>query len=95
MALPGNIQEREFNKFEENAEDGGTDVRVTLKSPVEVEVQPGGNIMSGIEYNEVQVTYPTSTTEVFTYKKATITVAVVTATYTDTTKRDVQSLVRT
>ena len=95
MAISRVTQDNEQKKFEENAIDGGVDVRVALKSPIEVETQPGGNIMSGIEYDEVQVTFPTSTTEVYTYKEATITVAVVTATYTDSTKRNVQSLVRT
>ena len=95
MALKNTISSREYEKFEENADDGGTDVRVVLKSPVEVEVSGGGNILSGIEYDEVQATYPTGTTEVYTYKLSTVTVAVVTVTYTDATKSNITSLVRT
>ena len=95
MALPNSIKDLEHDKFEENSVDGGVDVRVSLKSPVEVEVQPGGNILSGIEYDEVQAAYPSSTIEVYTYKEATVTVAIVTITYVDTTKRLIQSVVRT
>jgi hypothetical protein len=94
MAFSKNTEDNEQKKFEENALDGGTDVRVTLKSPVEVEVQPGGSLLSGIEYDEVQVTYPTTSTENYEYKESTITVANVLVTYTDITKRNVQSMVR-
>ena len=32
MSLPDSHRDREYRKFEENASDGGTDVRVALKS---------------------------------------------------------------
>ena len=95
MALPGTIDDREYQKFEENASDGGTDVRVTLKSPIEVETNPGGNILSGIEYDEVQASYPTATTEKYEYYEASSLVATVDITYTDSTKRFITSVIRT
>ena len=38
------------------------------------------------EYDTIEATYPTGTTEVFTYKKATATVGVITVAYSDSTK---------
>ena len=38
------------------------------------------------DYDEGLVAYPSSTTEVYTYKKAGVTLRTVTITYTDTTK---------
>jgi len=54
-----------------------------------------GNIIGDIKFDEIQVTYPTTTTEVYTYKLATATTATVTITYVDTTKCDITSVVRT
>lgn len=45
-------------------------------------------------YDELQFTYPTTSSMVITYKKATATVATLTITYTDDTKENVQSIVR-
>ena len=48
-------------------------------------------------YDYIAVTYPTTTTEVFTYKlggASGATVAVVTITYTDVTKCDILTVVR-
>lgn len=46
------------------------------------------------EHDEIQVTYPTGTTEVYTYKLATVTVATVTVTYSDSTKAAIVSVVK-
>ena len=46
-------------------------------------------------HDEITVTYPNATTEVYTYELAAATVAVVTITYTDSTKEYVSTAVRT
>ena len=46
-------------------------------------------------YDEVQVTYPDSITEVFEYKLETETVATVTIVYVDSKKKDIVSVIKT
>lgn len=46
-------------------------------------------------HDTIDVTYPTTTTEVFTYSLSTVTVATVTLTYTNTCKDELLSAVRT
>jgi hypothetical protein len=82
MPLPSALQDKENYKFLD-AGTNQTSVRVSLASG-----------MSPERYDEVQVTYPTTTTEVYTFKLATTTVGVITVTYTDTTKDFIQSVVR-
>lgn len=82
MTLPSSIQDREQQKFID-AGTAATSVRVSLASG-----------MSPERYDEVQVTYPTTTTEVYTFKLAATTVGVITVTYTTTTKDFIQSVVR-
>lgn len=55
-------------------------------------VQPGFNIPP---YDAVYGAYPDTVTEVFTYKAAGVTVAVITAIYTDATKTKLSSAVKT
>jgi len=54
-----------------------------------------GSILSGVVYDEMQATYPTTTQEVYVYKASTITVATITVDYTDTTKCFIHSVVKT
>jgi hypothetical protein len=83
LALSENINSLEKDKFAAN-DAGLTAVRVLLT---------GG--MAPDAYDEIQATYPTSASEVYTYKLNTTTVATVTVTYTDSTKEVLTSVVRT
>lgn len=84
MTLPKSIEDREYKKFAEVS--SNVAVRVT------------GVIASGlapVTYDQVDVTYPTSVSEVYTFKLATASVGVVTVTYTDDSKENLLSAVRT
>jgi hypothetical protein len=82
MSLDKNINTLEKAKFLETDE-GKTSVRVSLSGGLAPE-----------SYDEVQVTYPTDSTEVYTFKLNTITKSVVTVTYIDSTKENLVSAVR-
>lgn len=45
-------------------------------------------------FDTIEATYPTTSSEVYTYKKNSSTVATVTVTYTDSTKATLTSVVR-
>lgn len=46
------------------------------------------------EYDEIEAAYPTSSSETYTYKLASVTVATITVTYTDSTKAVLSSVVK-
>lgn len=48
-----------------------------------------------VPFDEIQATYPTTSTEVYTFKNASLTVATVTVTYTTSAKTVLTSVVRT
>lgn len=50
--------------------------------------------MSGVVWDRVDVTYPDSVTEVYTFKLSGSTVATFTVTYTDSSKANLSSVVR-
>jgi hypothetical protein len=52
-------------------------------------------LIQGVDYDAINATYPTATSEVYTYKKGVDTVQTVTVTYTDNDKRDISSVVFT
>ena len=81
MATEKNINTLEKAKFVDNAE-GLPAVRVTLSGGMAPDV-----------YDEVNVTYPTSTSEVYAFSLNSNLVATVTVTYTDSTKERLQSAV--
>lgn len=81
MALNENINNLEKDKFKD------------VNGLTTVNVNPITGLSVG-EYDEVQATYPSSTTEVFTFKYDTSTIAVVTLTYSDASKRDLTSVVK-
>lgn len=83
MTLPSALQDREQQKFID-AGTNQTAVRVSLASGMAPE-----------RYDEVVVTYPTTTTEVYTFKLATVTVGTITITYTTTAKEFIDNVVRT
>lgn len=90
MALPTTAETREFNNFADNG-DGSTSRFAFIKGGV-------GSLVSGITFDAISVTYPTSSVEVYTYKTGGVsgtTVATVTITYSNPSKNTLVSAVRT
>lgn len=81
MSLDPNINTLERAKFVEVA--GETAVRVAVAG------------LAPAAFDTITVTYPTSTTEVYTYSLAASPVGVVTVTYVSSTKEQVSTVVRT
>ena len=80
--MPAGIKDLEYKKF----------IKPESQEPiVRTSAVDGFNLS---EYDEVQVTYPTSTTEVFTFKLSASTIAIITLTYTNSSKNDLQSAVK-
>lgn len=87
MAISNNLNNREFDKFKET-QGGETAVRVIEAS----------GLLSGVVFDAVSVSYPTNTTEVYTFKTggvSGITVATITLTYTNVSKQNLSSVVKT
>jgi len=58
----------------------------------------GGSVLSGINYDSANVTYPNTVTEVYEFKNGGLsgpTVAIVTVVYTNSTKENILSFERT
>jgi len=80
----------------------GLDVSVqNFPDNVDVTVQnfpaaiPSGSILDGIEWDNVAVTYPTTTQEVYTFSESAVTVATITVDFVDATKDQVSNVART
>ena len=82
MSLPSNLNDREQQKFLD-AGIGQTAVRVSLSNNFVPE-----------QYDTIDVTYPTQETEVYVYSLAAVTVATITVTYSDISKANLLSVVR-
>ncbi len=78
MALSPNINSREFGKFR----DGGGD-----NSKVAVVLEGDSGIIQGIEYDDIQASYPDSLTEQYEYYLDAVLQATVEITYQDTAKK--------
>ena len=52
----------------------------------------GADLVPGVDYDEVDVTYPSATSEVYTFKLSTSTVRVVTLTFSDATKENLTNV---
>ena len=73
----------------------GKSVYVTLNPDGSLPVTAAiNNTLVPEQHDEIQATYPTSSSEVYTYKLSGASVAVVTVTYTDATKEVLTSVVR-
>lgn len=84
-------KDMEKNKFLESGQRPGEPaVDVSLGNPSDI----GGNILAGIKFDEIQATYPTSTTEVYSYLFESNIMATITVTYTDATKCFITSVVK-
>lgn len=88
MSLPNNLKDREFQKFQADA-NGDTAVNVLLGAGAL------GSLLQGVEYDTIEATYPSAVVEVYAYKKLTVLQATITVTYTDATKDRVSTVVRT
>ena len=87
MSMSPNRGDREYQKFVETA-DGNAAVRVTSI----------GEMLSGISYDSILASYPTDSSEVYSYYNNGLSgdlVATVTVVYTDSTKNVLTSVVRT
>ena len=82
MALSPNINSREFDKFRD-----GNKVAVTVEGDI--------GLLEGIKYDSIEATYPSLTTELYTYKLATVAQAQILVTYSDSTKEIFLSAVKT
>ena len=79
MALSTAVRDNEASKFRD-AGNGKSKVAVVTEGDV-------NGLLSGASYDEIQATYPTTTTELYTYYLDSSSVAVVEITYTDSTKK--------
>lgn len=80
--------DKEFQKFETDS-NGNQAVRVIGVDQ--------GSLLSGLSFDYIAATYPTATSEVYTYKtggSGGTTVATITVTYSDSTKEQVTSVER-
>ena len=78
----------------DNSEFTGTDISVSggTKRALDVINKGGLGLPS---WDRVDATYPTTSSEVYTFEKDSVTVATITITYTDASKRELSSVVRT
>jgi len=92
MTIPCSVKDLELKKFVESPPDSSdTAVRVKISGG-------SGSLISGIEYDSISVTYPNALTEIFSYYINGLTgtlVATVTVGYTDATKEDISTVVKT
>lgn len=88
MALPGTIQDRDFNNFVEIG--GVPHRRVTGTLSISL-----GTLLEGVQFDSILASYPSAEVEVYTYQLAAVTQAIVTVTYTTSTKDVLTSVVRT
>lgn len=84
MTINSNRSTLEYDKFVESAE-----------GDVAVRVLPGAGWASEAVGRNIQVTYPSGTTEVYTYRQDSTTLFEITVTYTDSNKTDLLSVERT
>jgi hypothetical protein len=83
MPFNNNTKDNENYKFFNNGNDEAT-----------VRVGGTGTIISGIQFDEIQATYPSGTIEIYQYLYESNVVATVTVTYTNSSKNEVQSVLR-
>ena len=79
--MKNSIQDREFAKFRDGKT--GDAVAVTFDGDA-IPIEP-----SGVEWDEIITTFPSTTQELYTYKKNTVTVQTVLVTYQNTDKKSI------
>lgn len=83
-------RDREYINFKDNG-DGTTSRYVSISSGL-------GNLLEGLEFDYIGATYPSSTTEVYTYRNGGSlgpVVATITVVYANPSKKNVVSVART
>jgi hypothetical protein len=78
MALSPAIRDREFTKFRDA---GGTETKVA------VAIEGDTGLIQGIEYDDIQATFPNNTTEQYSYYLLTVLQATIEVTYTNECKK--------
>lgn len=89
MVMSNVLNDRERDKFKQGP-NGETLVQTTIVD--------SGSLLEGITFDYIAVTYPTSSSEVYTYKSGGsggTTVATITVAYSDATKENITSVERT
>lgn len=86
--MKSTVQDREFDKFRP-ADNDKSKIAVTTDSddPLKVDI-------SGISWDSILVSFPQLDQEVYTYSLNLVTVQTVTVTYTDSTKKFIQSIIK-
>lgn len=77
MSLPNSIEDRTYKRFRD-AGSGLTKVAVGLEGDT--------GLLEGVQYDEIQATYPTTSTELYTFYSATVQVAQIEVTYSNPSK---------
>lgn len=78
MSLSTDVRDNEAKKFRDTVD--GPAVAVTSEGDL-------SGLLSGVSYDDIQATFPTSTTELYTYLKASVTVAQIEITYSNSSKQ--------
>ena len=90
------IGETTATDFLSLAIDGGNSLELAIQSGfMSSSSGSSGSLLSNISYDNIQVTYPTSTTEVYSYYNSAVLTATVTLTYNDATKANLVNVQRT
>ena len=86
----GSLQDRDRSSF---TDDGSTGVarKVKITNPSDI----AGGLIPGTDFDTINVTYPTTTTEAYSYELSAVVVQTVTITYIDECKLDIVSVVYT
>lgn len=77
--MKDSVRDREFDKFR-SSENNLSKVAVTMEGD--------SGLLQGIEYNDIQVTYPTNETELYSYYLGATLKAQIEVTYTNLSKQD-------
>lgn len=79
MAISTSVKDNEQAKFRD-AGSAGTKVAVTTEGDV-------NGLLAGVQYDDIQATFPTATTEIYTYLKDSSIVAQILITYSSASKQ--------
>ena len=85
--MKNNLKDREFDKFREAPNDKSS-ISISTDIPLTVET-------SGVNWDEINTTFPATNQELYTYKKNSVTVQTVLVTYENGSKSVILNMVRT
>lgn len=85
--MKNNLKDREFDKFREAPNDKSS-ISISTDAPLTVEP-------SGVNWDEINTTFPATNQELYTYKKNSVTVQTVLVTYENGSKSIIINMVRT